>query len=211
MAGFEVTTEVIVALFMAGYYVWRADHVRLIPQLKIQEVKLLNTPVTRTLFIDGKFLGEEVLDHRTYIQLLPKCLTEAPVYECKAYLKEVRRCSPTQTDWEDIDFRGLVLRWDNSEEEQITQHPGVEKSINVAYIQHSNRQIVPSVFGDIPMHRIVDVFDRRDEEVEAYQFDVYVARSDRVRGENIKPAQVRLEVHLGNDPSSPSLELTPLN
>src|ERR1039457_4612011 len=43
-------TAITVALFFAGFYTWRADHVRLIPQLAAQNAVLQITPVTHQIF-----------------------------------------------------------------------------------------------------------------------------------------------------------------
>jgi hypothetical protein len=51
----------IVAWSLAGYYVWRAVHVRFIPKLKIAEARFQDTPVT---------LGGAIVDNRTFIQLV---------------------------------------------------------------------------------------------------------------------------------------------
>jgi hypothetical protein len=103
------------ALFLAGYYVWRADHVRLIPKLAVRDSRLLNTPIT---------LNGSVYDQRTFVQLVPTCLTEAPVYECVAYLQNVQRLGGN--GWEDTTLdKNLILNW------ATEHHPQAEQPLNV--------------------------------------------------------------------------------
>src|SRR5580658_10402196 len=66
-------TACVVALFFAGYYVWRVDHIRLIPRF---EVTRHVTQSTETVDGVGHISGSSI-----FSQLLPKCLTEANVEE----------------------------------------------------------------------------------------------------------------------------------
>jgi len=205
-------TAITVALFFAGFYTWRADHVRLIPRLAVQNAVLQITPVTRQIFaMNGTQVSDEVLDGRTFIQLAVKCLTEAPVDECKGHLVKVQRWSPSKNDWESADFPpALVLGWDNSgDAQQITQHPGAEKPLNVAFIRHSDSQIFPCVYGDIPQQRVTNAFRRIPGEREAYQFDIQITCFDRSNNTSMKPVAVRVEVQKTADPSNPSVEIFP--
>jgi hypothetical protein len=59
-------TAVLVALFLANYYVWRADHVRLIPKFGVPEViKFQSTPTMNPT--TGQDTGTSV-----WVQLLPQ-------------------------------------------------------------------------------------------------------------------------------------------
>ena len=100
-------------------------------------------------------------------------VTEAAVDECKGHLVKVRRWSPNKNDWESVDFPpALVLGLDNSGDDQkITQHSGAEKPLNVAQIRHSDSQIFPCVYGDIPQQRVFNAFRRTPGQCEAYQFE----------------------------------------
>src|SRR5437899_3140008 len=62
-------TAVLVA-FVAGYHVWRTDHVRLIPQFEVKQFVEQSTPV----LFGGRPIGTAI-----YFQLVPKCLTDANV------------------------------------------------------------------------------------------------------------------------------------
>jgi len=114
---------------------------------------------------------------------------------------------PLANRWETMQLAGLIFRWDNSEAESLTLYSGVEKPLNIVFVSHHHHQIVPSVFGDIPAARIVEVFRRRPGEVEAYQFDIQITCSNAVNGVSLKPVRACLELRVTNDPENPHLEL----
>jgi hypothetical protein len=201
-------TAVLVALFFAGYYAWETDHRRLTPGIYIEpRPNLQQTPVTHTSYDHIAVL----VTHRTFVQIIPRCIANAPAYECRGYLKEFRRWCPVTKTWETMDMRSLQLQWDNSDDDEITLHPGVEKPLNIVFIRHDNPQVFPCVFADIPIPRIVDTFRRRPGAVEAYEFDVYVTSSDRVNGELVStlPASATVRVQVTNDPKNPVVEVIP--
>jgi hypothetical protein len=189
---------VVAWLFLvAGYFVWRADHIRLIPKLKIAGTGFQDTPVVR----DGR-----VVDHRTFVQLLPECLTESPVYECVGYLQRIERRGG-QNQWEEIALdRNLRLGWS---EENLELHPRAEKPLNVFFLPHNTNQIIPTVRqdADIPFQR----FDALLMQESVLRFHVQITCSDRVNGNfvSIQPVKVCLEVRFeGPNRFRPILELT---
>jgi hypothetical protein len=67
-------TACVTALFFAGYYVWRADHVRLMPKLNVSDVNMI-------------YAGTGVPDKkRRFVQLLIECTTEGPIENCSGQL-----------------------------------------------------------------------------------------------------------------------------
>jgi hypothetical protein len=186
------------ALFLAGYYVWRADHVRLIPKLAVRDSRLLNTPIT---------LNGSVYDQRTFVQLVPTCLTAAPVYECVAYLQNVQRLGGN--GWEDTTLdKNLILNW------ATEHHPQAEQPLNVFFIQHRTNQIIPCLppGADIPWAKFDDVF-KREPSGAAFRFYIQITYSNRVGGHFesvVKPLRACLEVQFANDPFEPFLELKEL-
>ena len=73
-----------VALFLAGYYVWRADHIRLIPQFEIVDVCLVEAvPTLRPENRSG--------DSKEIVQLVLKCVSDAPVEGCEGLLQAIYR------------------------------------------------------------------------------------------------------------------------
>jgi hypothetical protein len=192
-------TVVLLTVLIAGYFVWRADHIRLMPKLKISGTTFQDTPVTRSGVID---------DRRTFVQLLPECLTESPVYECVAYLQRIER-QIGENQWEEIALdKNLVLGWS---EEKVELHPEAEKPLNVFFISHNTNQLIPSLKqdADIPWER----FDALLMGEPILRFYVQITCSDRVNGNfvSLQPAKVCLEVRFeGPNRSRPVLELTQL-
>jgi hypothetical protein len=190
---------VILALFVAGYYIWRADHLRLMPKLKITEARFQGTPVER---------NQMIVDERTFIQLIPKCLTESPVYECMAYLQRLDRLT-ADNQWEETALdRNVILNWG---EDRVVLHPGAEKPLNVFFIQHRTKQIIPAVRSDadIPWPKFDSIFARKPEGIGAFRFYIQITCSDRINGKyvSIAPVRVCLEVRFGADRLRPSLDL----
>jgi hypothetical protein len=91
----------VVAVIIAGYFVWRADHVRLIPNIKVVRALLQDTPVVHKGI---------AVDYRTFIQRKLECTSESPVYECAGYLQRVHYLSPD--GWQPTALNeSLRLRW----------------------------------------------------------------------------------------------------
>ena len=195
------------AVLIAGYYTWRPYHVRLTPKGRATKARLQHSPISRPVFagFTGLPIRHETLDRRTFVQVEFRCLTEAPLYECKGYLEQIRRWWKDR--WEAAEFGSLVLKWDNeNESQQITQHPRVEKALNVIAIWHSDRHIELWCFGDMSPVRIAEFF-RND--ITKYEFDIKITYSDRTGGQHvsIKPESVCLSVEMTADPCSPRYEL----
>jgi hypothetical protein len=72
----------IIALVVADYYTWRADYLRLLPKLEFapQVFTEMNTALT---------INTHMPYTVQYIQLLPRCCTNAPVEQCRGRLLRV--------------------------------------------------------------------------------------------------------------------------
>jgi len=129
-------TAVLVVLFVAGYYVWRTDDVRLIPQF---EVKQFVEPSTPVLF-GGRPIGTAI-----YFQLVPKCLTDANVEECRGCLTAVFR-----EQWDISESEVLPLQGSHGDTqkppEPLTLYPGAENRLNVFSIYSDQPDVRPCVF-----------------------------------------------------------------
>lgn len=160
----------VAAMFVAGYYAWRPSYVRLIPQLDIVGTRLEDMPIP---------IDEHRGDVRTFCQLVPRCLTDSPVYECRGHLREMRPWSVDR--WQATSLGPLILRWGNTQE----------------------------VDADITWPAVFAAFPRQPGGVEAYQFDVCITYSQRRNGhlESIKPINVCLGFQMTNDLYHPHLEL----
>lgn len=186
-----------VVIFLASYHVWRINYVRFIPRLKITGTNFIDTPVVR---------NNVEVDQRTFIQLLPECLTESPVYECVGYLQHIDKPTAGGGGWEETALdRNLVLNWG---EGRVELHPRSEKPLNIFFIQHHANQIIPNLgpTADIPWQR----FDALLMREPILRFYVQITCSDRVDGDfvSIKPVRVCLEVRFeGPNRYRPILEL----
>jgi hypothetical protein len=106
---------------VAGYYTWRADHLRLIPQVVLEEIRLQQAPAGKA--------------NRTYIQLVMTCATEAPVEECKGWLVHLWKWSESSNDWEKSEpNQALRLNWSPGNDAPITLFPGVPEIIDVIFV-----------------------------------------------------------------------------
>ena len=193
-------TAVGLALFLAGYYVWRADHIQLIPGVRIAGTKYKSTP-----FINAR----HDRDHRTFSQVVVRCLEKSPVYECVGRLQRVERLR--DNEWEEVDIDGgLVLQWSNERQRSIEQHPGAEKALNVFYVEHSSREILPCVNpdADIPEILLHMLFSRIGPIV-CFRFYVQITCSARSDGKltAIAPTTFCLEAQFLNNPFEPELNI----
>jgi hypothetical protein len=121
-------TAVFIALFFAGYYVWRSDHIRLIPRFEIAEVFVVEAvPTLRSDYPSG--------NSRAIVQLALKCLGDVPVEECEGLLLAIYK-------WEGLWWNGywertgisetLHLEWSHGEGCQtMTLQSGGERRLNI--------------------------------------------------------------------------------
>lgn len=178
-----VTMVFICGLIMiVGYHLWRADHIRLIPKLKISETRFQDTPVT---------YGGLTVDQRTFVQLIPECLTDAPVYECVGYLQKIEK-SIGEDQWEELPLdRNLILNWGAG---KVELHPKSEIPLNVFFVQRDTKQVIPAIKrdADIPVQK----FDTALMKEPILRFYVQITCCDRVNGhfESIPPVGACVEV-----------------
>jgi hypothetical protein len=115
-------------LVFAGYYAWRTDHLRLTPKMKF--------PDPPFCFHDQP---TDTNEERRYVQLLPECISDAPVQGCKGYLLRIMRWngngwSPTEYDH----AMGLVWSFQKQfiEIETRSLHQGVDQRLNVMFVNN---------------------------------------------------------------------------
>jgi hypothetical protein len=126
-------TAVGVALFLAGYFVWKADHVRLIPKLGVGDD------------IDMKFTGIGVPDKKKRtVQVLVKCETEGPVKDCRGQLLRVSKWAEGDGKWEITHINEtLDLEWSYVDPPTfITLEHGAPRQLNVFWVENTHRDIV---------------------------------------------------------------------
>jgi len=109
------------ALIVAGYFSWRADHLRLMPKFEIREFCIQETPT-------------EGLQRKVYIQLVPQCLTDASVKECQGNLLAVFKQIVGDSEWAATSMdEPLHLEWSYRGSGPLTLKPGIAQRLNVCY------------------------------------------------------------------------------
>jgi hypothetical protein len=109
------------AAIVAGFFVWCAEYVKSLP--KISVVGWTSEQAEARV---GASVGTWM-----WIQIQPKCLTDAPVTCCKAHLITVFRKTP-DCEWQPTGKNeASFLKWSVCENEEITLEPKAEMRINV--------------------------------------------------------------------------------
>ena len=180
------------ALFLAGFYLWRADHIRLMPKFEAHEVRIQDSPTADK--------GGNPTGSSTLVQLLPKCLTDAEIENCQGHLRRILRWSYFNNRWEETEMNETVLlHWSHEDEAPvpITLHPGIERRLNVFYVRSGENVITPKV-SPMPL-RAADMF--RSLEPSAFLFDIKITAKD------CPDVDVLLRVEKTHDPARPVVEI----
>jgi hypothetical protein len=128
-------TACVVALFVAGYYVWHADHVRLIPKFSVTTLCPPNETDTEDRNVTNLF-----------IQIIPECLSNAPVHGCRARLLQVSKRFEESENWRVTSMDSpLFLDWDYYGSREFTLEPGIRQRLNVCWWSNRFRMIIPCV------------------------------------------------------------------
>lgn len=182
----------VAAMFVAGFYAWRADHARLLPKL---EVKDFTRQTTETFGEDRRRNGWS-----EYIQLLPRCLTEGNVEECRGLLTSIEILDALSNDWESAEEEVMFLEWSHGDASAITLYPHAERRLNVFFMHSTNREIRPCV-QPYPV-RFLTMFNQLElREIRAIRFKI------RVIASNCRAVELAMRVSFVNDYSHPSVEL----
>jgi hypothetical protein len=136
-------------IFISGYYLWRADHVRLLPRFAAVDF-VRNDART----VDGHY--------SSYFQVLPKCLTAASIEECVGFLTSIEMQDAKSGEWRIVEDEVLPLEWsfggDAAAHLPGTLYSGgAERRLNVFFINSVERRIRPCVYP-VPV-RVLEMFD----------------------------------------------------
>jgi hypothetical protein len=122
-SAWKIAIYLVAILFVAGYYVWRADHVQLISNLSIKQFYVTQTPTS----------GPESI---VVIHVVPECLTNTPIEGCRGHLLRVQRRSHNTQPWQATEIdEPSNLAWsihDNTLPR--TLYPGVLTRLNLCSI-----------------------------------------------------------------------------
>ncbi|MGB6715479.1 MAG: hypothetical protein WBE47_00865 [Candidatus Acidiferrales bacterium] len=174
-------TAVGIALFLAGYYVWRADHVRLMPKLG------LNAPVIVDTTTNVAQLS------RRFVQIPATCLTQTRLENCGGQLLRVWRWvdndwQPTQVD------EPLDLNWSILDVPTTFLERNVLRRLNVFFVENINRS-VNFASNRIPLRMALSSMP-----LDVFKFDV------RIAAQQGPPEYISFKVTFGQDWDSISLE-----
>jgi hypothetical protein len=163
----------VIAMFVAGYYAWRSDHARLIPQLEVLDYRLQETPTNQPGL------------RKVYVQLSPKCRTESPVRECRGHLLRVYKRFTENEQWtETVMNEPLSLEWGHSGYGPIDLYPQAERNLNVCCRDNRNQIIQPTV-DPLPL-RWFEAFNA----VGTFRFDI------RITAKECAPVDVSVAVSI---------------
>jgi hypothetical protein len=197
----------IVRLFLSPFFVWKKIHdenkllsERIAPKFIVTDYAFRRAPatfmpmkqpvgsVTRMNFPAPAAL---ISSARMHIQLLPKCLTAAPVLRCRAHL--IRTFSKTpESQWAETAMNeSSSLKWSLCDDTEITLEPGAERRLSVCYAD-SNSQLLPDI--DTLPARVAHDFKM----LNTFSFDVKIA------ADNCAPVYVCLEVSRQTEWDNPS-------
>jgi hypothetical protein len=174
----------VAAMFVAGYYAWRANHLRMVPVLGIKESHIQETPTSNPN------------ERRAYIQLVPTCLTEVPVNECRGHLLKVCKWSERNKEWQTTELNEpLNLAWSMHDASPLTMFPGVDQRLNVCWVDNHGR-FIPDCPNGLPL-RGQEVFNSRDK----FRFDI------RVTAKDSPPVNTSVIVQMGINWNKPRVEI----
>jgi hypothetical protein len=146
---------------VAGYYVWRPYHVRLVPKFEVAEVIAQETDT------------ENPNVFNLFVQIVTKCLTEAPVHGCRGHLQRVWHRDRDDGDWVLTSMNAPeFLGWDYYGIDPMTLEPGIDRRLNICSWSTAFRNIIPSV--DPLPSKFRSVFGRAG----TFKFDVKLTAAD---------------------------------
>ncbi len=180
-------------VLVAGYYIWRADHIRLISRLNIARLHV--EPARNES-------GRSV-----WIQIEPECLTEAVVESCQGWLLRVKHRFPPESGignsaWEPTSINEpLALGWSFGGFAPISLYPGVPQRLNVfsLYSELPNKTMPQPSVGSVPL-KAWDVLTRQG----SFRFEV------QLRAKDCPPIHIAVEYEPGEPWDKPNVQLTRL-
>jgi len=174
----------IVAMFIAGYYTWRADHVRLLPRLEVERAPMVQW--SPTVNPQNQPTGYSV-----NYQLVVNCSTDAVVKNCRGHLLKVLKLAADGSFEPTPINEALGIQWTaDNQTLPRTMYPGVPQRLNL-FFAHSDGNTVLSTIP-LPM-RAVTVLNRDD----LFRFFV------RITADDCAPIDEVMEIRIGADPEHP--------
>lgn len=115
---------------VAGYYVWLAHHVRLIPQLALSQLLVVPVPPENP--------------EKVFAQVLVETAADGMVDDCQAQLLKISKWSPHKQDWDTTSLNETTdLLWSVTDETNITVEPGAPRRLNLFVMYRNAWAIYP--------------------------------------------------------------------
>jgi hypothetical protein len=115
-------------VLITGYYLWRADHVQLIPKLTIDKSNLQVTAAN-----DGS--------KRLFAQLIVKSSSEQSVDDCAGFINEIFKWSHETGTWRSVMDQPLPLMWGNIDGLLCTLWPGMAQPLNIFFVANTGDRV----------------------------------------------------------------------
>ncbi len=128
--GWLIWLAILSAEFLAGYYLWRSYHVRLIPKLALDSVE--------TMYTTPK--GPSVDEKRLYCQVVVNCATECPLQNCRGKLLSAAKWSGGK--WEPTRIvESVDLWWSYIDGPTLLLEHGAPQRLNVFYVENISKNL----------------------------------------------------------------------
>ncbi len=185
-AGWITTIYVVWVVLIAGYFLWRADHVRLIPKIELGKTYVIKTPTNNPNI------------KKVYAQLLVRCSSEAPLTECRGHLLRVWKWSASDEKWRETECdEPLDLLWSNIDQPLRNVEPGVDQRLDIFCIDNVSKAI--TIWAAAVQYRAAAVFTSSNPS-DIFKFDI------RVSAKESPPIYISLRVQAGDDWETPLVE-----
>jgi hypothetical protein len=187
-----ISVYLVSAMFVAGYYLWRRDHVRLMPKLELGDIRVVKTPTRETVGPVTRPGADRVV-----AQLEVKNTTEVIVDDSRGYLVRVWRWSDTGWISTEVD-EPLELLWSTIDEPSRALYPGIPQRLCIFAIDDvADRYVYP--WAKALQLRMLDVFKQAGPAT--FKFDI------SVRARDCLPIDIALRVQMGETWDAPVVEL----
>ncbi len=121
---------IFLAEFLAGYFLWRSYHVRLIPKLAPGSIE--------TMYSNPK--GPSVAEKRLYCQVVVNCATECPLQNCRGKLLGASKWSGDK--WEPTRIvESMDLLWSFVDGPTLLLEHGAAQRLNVFYVENTSKNL----------------------------------------------------------------------
>ncbi|HEY1799431.1 MAG TPA: hypothetical protein VGG46_00735 [Terriglobales bacterium] len=121
-------TACVVALFFAGYYVWREKYIRLVPRLELSPLVITSVP----------------LDNPTqqFVLITAKCATDGTIKDCRGQLLKVLKWSVHKQDWDSTQISSTIdLLWSELDVPSVLLEPGAPRRLVIFSVEKNTWQI----------------------------------------------------------------------